>query len=313
MIQERLLTRIRLGSTTVDLSEVEASLRTVPVPNKYVDPSQSCVTWALCGVEKMQENGWIEKYDIPKFGKEAFEYAQARFHIIKRTPLREWKKTREVIARFDAKEFKVVQESEPPTLAEINPNYTPITVREGVLKTGKGASADAFFFKADNRKPYRIFKDGIAPKGSNLNIENHLLPEQGGGSGFVTLSRSLTVAKHATRDMPINAETQTRYVYLITPETNVPDGYWMPEVEWKTSMDKKLLDKVAKDLEFAAGGDIPAQAVAGVYEKAAGQKKWIWKRISDLFLLTHPEEPKSEDEKHLFLRLCQKMAFSSVM
>ncbi|OAR00394.1 hypothetical protein LLEC1_06872 [Akanthomyces lecanii] len=57
---------------------LEAVLEEVPLPEKNTHPQQSCVTWAVAAVGRMQAQGWVPAFDLQVFKDAALAYADAR-------------------------------------------------------------------------------------------------------------------------------------------------------------------------------------------------------------------------------------------
>lgn len=64
----KLIGRIIL-TTNSDLTSdnVQAVLRSVPLPVKNTHPQQSCVTWTVDALRAMQDKEWVAKFDVAKF------------------------------------------------------------------------------------------------------------------------------------------------------------------------------------------------------------------------------------------------------
>lgn len=169
-----------------------------------------------------------------------------------------------------------------------DPSYPSMSAKDASTKTMKGTSTKGRFFRGDARSPDVVFKEGFKPRGSNFNIEDHFSPGFGKPSGYVSLSRSFNVAKSFAKTN-VNSITELRYIYVLTPEY-IPRGYWMLDVPWKIKYAPQALDKLAEELEFAAAGDIPPEAIAGVYEKPQGTGSWKWKPNPDAATEINPSK-----------------------
>ncbi|KID86266.1 Bordetella pertussis toxin A [Metarhizium guizhouense ARSEF 977] len=132
-----------------------------------------------------------------------------------------------------------------------------ISATDAANKEAKGTSSKGQFFRGDARSPEEIFRSGFQAKGTNLNIEEHFCTGYGPPSGFVSLSRSRNAAKKFAK-ANVNPKSGKRYIYVITPNS-LPDGYWMPELDWKVKFGHSALEKLGEELEFAVAGPVPPQ------------------------------------------------------
>ncbi|RDA88231.1 hypothetical protein CP532_0305 [Ophiocordyceps camponoti-leonardi (nom. inval.)] len=83
--QPTLLARIQLGTqpSHVTVQDVDQMLSQVRIPNKLEDPSENCVSWALDGIRKLQEEKVIETFDIgSKFQEKVTQYGEDRYMAI---------------------------------------------------------------------------------------------------------------------------------------------------------------------------------------------------------------------------------------
>lgn len=64
-----LLGMIMIGKrpTNVDVSQVDEALRAIPVPREDADPAESCRTWVLEAIPRLQQLGCAEPFDINDF------------------------------------------------------------------------------------------------------------------------------------------------------------------------------------------------------------------------------------------------------
>ncbi|EGX90556.1 hypothetical protein CCM_06976 [Cordyceps militaris CM01] len=58
--------------------ELKALLEQVLLPVKNTHPQQSCVTWAVAALERLQDRGWVRPFDLDRFKDAALAYADAR-------------------------------------------------------------------------------------------------------------------------------------------------------------------------------------------------------------------------------------------
>ncbi|KAJ4151431.1 hypothetical protein LMH87_012132 [Akanthomyces muscarius] len=57
---------------------LKAIFEEVPLPEKNTHPQQSCVTWAVAAVGRMQTQGWVPAFDLQVLKDAALAYADAR-------------------------------------------------------------------------------------------------------------------------------------------------------------------------------------------------------------------------------------------
>ncbi|OAA63952.1 hypothetical protein ISF_04661 [Cordyceps fumosorosea ARSEF 2679] len=76
----QLLGQLVIGELPADVTPeaVHALFETVPLPVKKTHPQQSCVTWVLDAVERLQERGWARLFDVEKTKEDALAYADNR-------------------------------------------------------------------------------------------------------------------------------------------------------------------------------------------------------------------------------------------
>lgn len=58
--------------------QLKAIFEEVPLPEKNTHPQQSCVTWAVAAVGRMQTQGWVPAFDLQDLKDAALAYADAR-------------------------------------------------------------------------------------------------------------------------------------------------------------------------------------------------------------------------------------------
>ncbi|RDA90216.1 hypothetical protein CP533_1070 [Ophiocordyceps camponoti-saundersi (nom. inval.)] len=83
--QRSLLARIKIGTqpSHIRMDDMKQFLSQVPVPNKLVDSSENCVSWAVNGIRKLQEKHILESFNIgSKFQDKVTQYAEGRFMAI---------------------------------------------------------------------------------------------------------------------------------------------------------------------------------------------------------------------------------------
>ncbi|PHH73546.1 hypothetical protein CDD82_5388 [Ophiocordyceps australis] len=110
------------------------------------------------------------------------------------------------------------------------------------------------FFRGDSRAPEEVFRDGFRPQGTNMDLQQHL--SFAGGSGYVSLSRSLAASRRYAFGRSADGNRQG-YVYVVVPE-QLPEGYYIPRL---FPNDRA----VQINREFAAAGAIPGGSIAGAY------------------------------------------------
>ncbi|KID95401.1 Heat Labile Enterotoxin Type Iib, partial [Metarhizium majus ARSEF 297] len=115
--QRTLFARIKIGKlpSTVSVDRVDELLSQVQWPNKMENPSESCVSWAICGVRKLQDDGLVERFDTAGFADKVVEYGEARLELVdgddadgEANPLD--------IDRYDAHQGKIVNEPKDASL-----------------------------------------------------------------------------------------------------------------------------------------------------------------------------------------------------
>ncbi|KID81849.1 Heat Labile Enterotoxin Type Iib [Metarhizium guizhouense ARSEF 977] len=114
--QRALFARIKIGTlpSTVSVDRVDELLSQVQWPNKMENPSESCVSWAVCGVRKLQDDGLLERFDTAGFADKVVEYGEARLALLgddadgDADPLD--------IDRYDAHQGKIVNEPKDASL-----------------------------------------------------------------------------------------------------------------------------------------------------------------------------------------------------
>ncbi|EFZ04527.2 Ribosome-inactivating protein [Metarhizium robertsii ARSEF 23] len=72
-----LLGRILIGTLDNDMSDenIESLFSRVPMPNKFADPPESCVNWALCAIMHLQIFGEVARFDRRLFSDWVLDYA----------------------------------------------------------------------------------------------------------------------------------------------------------------------------------------------------------------------------------------------
>lgn len=77
----KLIGQLAVGTLPAEAAEFEqlkALFEEVPLPVKNTHPQQSCVTWAVVAVGRMQTRGWVPPFDLAAFKDAALAYADAR-------------------------------------------------------------------------------------------------------------------------------------------------------------------------------------------------------------------------------------------
>ncbi|KID75531.1 uncharacterized protein G6M90_00g045840 [Metarhizium brunneum] len=125
--QRVIFARVKVGTlpATVSVDKVDELLSQVQAPSKLENPGDSCVTWAVCGIKKLQENGIIENFDTAGFADKVLEYGEQQTRALDDDEP-EFEADEFDIGNYDAKEGKIIrQESVPCKRAGepcINPN-----------------------------------------------------------------------------------------------------------------------------------------------------------------------------------------------
>lgn len=75
-----------IASVDVDIyengfSEIEARLRTVPLPQRDATPQQNSVTWTIEAIRVLQNFGYANPFNLDEFMSWALEYADERFQF----------------------------------------------------------------------------------------------------------------------------------------------------------------------------------------------------------------------------------------
>ncbi|KJZ80020.1 hypothetical protein HIM_00734 [Hirsutella minnesotensis 3608] len=126
---------------------------------------------------------------------------------------------------------------------------------EAASKEAHDGSPKGIFYRGDTRPPAVIFKEGFTPRGTDMNLDNHLNFK--GESGYISVSRSRDEAiRYAFARQ--GEGVQKSYVYTIAPQ-NLHEGYWMPRLF------PNKPDIVRAD-EYAVGGSIDPKSIQGVYD-----------------------------------------------
>ncbi|KAG8410635.1 hypothetical protein J3459_017017 [Metarhizium acridum] len=76
----KLIGRIVIGHVPDEVSAPELGdfFGKVPLPVKNTHPQQSCVTWVEDAIRNLQEQGWVQKFNIDRFKDWALSYADER-------------------------------------------------------------------------------------------------------------------------------------------------------------------------------------------------------------------------------------------
>jgi hypothetical protein len=76
-LSKKLLGCVVIGTAPpgVSFDDLDAFFASIPMPQKNKDPQQSCVTWAVNALVRMQEKGWVAAFDIDRFKDWALAYA----------------------------------------------------------------------------------------------------------------------------------------------------------------------------------------------------------------------------------------------
>ncbi|PHH89466.1 hypothetical protein CDD83_6010 [Cordyceps sp. RAO-2017] len=138
-----------------------------------------------------------------------------------------------------------------------DPLYEAIPASKAVSKILQEVSQQSVFWRGDSRSPEVIFGSVFQASGSNMNLEDHLLSK--GGSGYVSVSRARNIAEAEKSSSKMGIDM--RYVYIITPE-KLPDGYWVPDVQWKG----ETPPLAKQEFEIAVPRAVPQKSIAGVYQ-----------------------------------------------
>ncbi|POR35632.1 Uncharacterized protein TPAR_04178 [Tolypocladium paradoxum] len=146
--------------------------------------------------------------------------------------------------------------------------YQAMPASEAAVMTPKGSGKKGIFFRGDSQPPEQIFKHGFQPRGSDMNLKNHL--SHRGKSGYVSISRSRAAAEGYAFGRT-GEKQKLGYIYVVSPK-GVPEGYWLPAMFSKDGA-------VKWNREFAAAGAIPATSIYGAYEVDAGKPgekgRWV--------------------------------------
>jgi hypothetical protein len=76
----KLLGRIVIGRVPDGMSydDFVAFFRQIPLPIRNQEPQQNCVTWAVSAVRALQQQGWVQEFDLDQFKDWALSYGDAR-------------------------------------------------------------------------------------------------------------------------------------------------------------------------------------------------------------------------------------------
>jgi hypothetical protein len=75
-----LLGMVMIGEVpnNVSCSDIEARLKSVPLPQKGVVPEQNCVTWIMAAIQQLQQFGLAKPFDQGEFMANALKFADQR-------------------------------------------------------------------------------------------------------------------------------------------------------------------------------------------------------------------------------------------
>ncbi|PHH92131.1 hypothetical protein CDD83_8804 [Cordyceps sp. RAO-2017] len=105
-----LITRIEVSALRDTISDVDLqnTLREVPLPDSCKNPFDSCVTWALGGLKKLQDKGYIKKFDVDNFSQVAFDFANGQIDKLSQIDLDEGEALLKQISHYDPQKGKIV-------------------------------------------------------------------------------------------------------------------------------------------------------------------------------------------------------------
>ncbi|KAM4058929.1 hypothetical protein HRG_008194 [Hirsutella rhossiliensis] len=68
-LSTKLLGRIIIGQVPdkITIAEVSTLFESVPLPGKDMDPQQSCVTWVMNAIQRLQRQGWVRDFELRYF------------------------------------------------------------------------------------------------------------------------------------------------------------------------------------------------------------------------------------------------------
>ncbi|PHH82362.1 hypothetical protein CDD82_6264 [Ophiocordyceps australis] len=98
-----LVARIEVSPLRSTISDVdlEKTLNMVSVPNTCKNPFDSCVTWAMNGLKKLQDKGFIKKFDVDRLSQVAFDFANKKLEKMGRIPIHDREAVLKQISKYD--------------------------------------------------------------------------------------------------------------------------------------------------------------------------------------------------------------------
>ncbi|KAK8912951.1 hypothetical protein H634G_09804 [Metarhizium anisopliae BRIP 53293] len=192
LTQKKLLGRIKIGTkpSTFSIEDIDHLLSQVPVPNKHDAATESCVSWALCGVRKLQEGGVIESFDTETFSDQVLQYGLEQFRATLYAETGAENEITHKIARYDVQQGKTVVEEvqgnqATPVENPENPEEAPVLCERSAL--------DCMGRPAKEKTPNTADEGELVPVAKQSSKENFdSLLEEFGHDGLVKNDRLYT-------------------------------------------------------------------------------------------------------------------------
>ncbi|KAM4064226.1 hypothetical protein HRG_012637 [Hirsutella rhossiliensis] len=129
----------------------------------------------------------------------------------------------------------------------------------------KQSPLEGRLLRGDTRPTTTVFREGLQPRGDNMDIRSHLSGGYG-NSGFVPFTTSPTTAKYYALGGSMNPQP-TGYIYVVSAR-GIPDGY--------IPLDKYRGAAEIRNQEFSSIGGTPGEAITGAWKiDKNGQQEWI--------------------------------------